>query len=241
MQIIAAAIAAASCGAAFGETTELEKLQQMRQQPVGSLYSQAMAARTPDAIEGETRSVSAVSLIAVSPARPKKYKKHDLVAIIVRQDSEASSNASASLSRKQDFDYALQQFLEFARFAGTGGIGNVTNPSKLPEIKFKFDNSRNADAANDRTDHMSLRITAEVIDVKPNGTLVLEAVAHIRHDREEQTMRLSGVARAEDVAADNTLLSTQLANLNLSKDTTGEVRDGTKRSLLNNIIDHVGP
>ena len=230
----------ATGGVALGDP-ELDKLQALRQQPVGSIYSQALAARMPEAVGTEGEAAVPVSLTAVQVNRPKKYKKHDIVAIVVRQDSEATSNATATLTRKQDFDFALQQFLEFARFAGTAGIGNVANPSKLPEVKFKFDNERNADATNGRTDHMSLRIAAEIIDVKPNGTLVVEAVAHIRNDKEEQTMRLSGVARAEDIAGDNSLLSTQLANLNLTKDTKGEVKDGTKRSWLNKFIDNAGP
>ena len=241
MQIVAGLSAAALCGAAFAEPTDLEKLQQMRSQPTSSIYNQAMTARTPDAVATESEGVSALSLTAVTLPRPRKYKKHDLVAIVVRQDSEATTNATNNMSKKQQYDFALQQFLEFARFAGTAGIGNVANPGKLPEVKFNFDNERTADATNARTDHMALRLTAEVVDVKPNGTLVLEAVAHIRNDREEQTMRLSGMARAEDVAADNTLLSTQLANLSLSKDTKGEVIDGTKRSWLNKMLDKVGP
>jgi flagellar L-ring protein precursor FlgH len=223
------------------EPTEVDRLQAMRLQPTGSLYSHAMAARTPEAVATPGEAQAPVSLTAVPPARPKKYKKNDLVAIIVRQDSEASTSATTDLKRKQDFDFAIEQFLEFARFAGTGGIGNVANPGKLPEIKFKFDNSRNADANNARNDHMSARITAKIVDVKPNGTIVVEATAHIRNDREEQTIRLSGVARSEDITVDNTLLSTQLADLNLVKETKGEVKDGTKRSWLNNFIDKVGP
>ena len=230
LKTLAGALSLVVCGAALGET-DLDKLQAARLTPTNSLYSEAMTARTPEAVATDAENAAPVSLTAVPVSRPKKYKKQDLVTLVVRQDSEATSNATATLARKQDFNFALQQFLEFARFAGTGGIGNVANPGKLPEVKFKFDNQRNADATNGRTDHMALRITAKIIDVKPNGTLVVEAVAHIRNDREEQTMRLSGVARAEDIAADNTLLSTQLADLNLTKDTKGEVRDGDAAQL----------
>jgi flagellar L-ring protein FlgH len=52
---------------------------------------------------------------------------------------------------------------------------------------------------------------------------------------------MSGVCRAEDVGVDNSVLSTQLANLSLSKQTAGEVRDGVKRGWMNKILDEVNP
>ena len=79
------------------------------------------------------------------------------------------------------------------------------------------------------------------MDVKPNGTMVVEATAHITVDKEEQLFRLSGVCRVEDLTVDNTILSTQLADLTISKQTRGEVRDGTKRGWLNQFIDKVSP
>ena len=86
-----------------------------------------------------------------------------------------------------------------------------------------------------------MRIAAIVVDVKPNGTMVLEAVKNIIVDREVQHYHMSGICRAEDVTPDNTLLSTQLANLTVNKQTSGEVRDGTKSGWLNTIIDKVNP
>ena len=52
--------------------------------------------------------------------------------------------------------------------------------------------------------------TAEVLDVKPNGTLVLQARKRIKTDDEEQVFVLSGTCRAEDITADNTILKTAL-------------------------------
>jgi flagellar L-ring protein precursor FlgH len=56
-----------------------------------------------------------------------------------------------------------------------------------------------------------------------------------------QHYTLTGVCRAEDIAADNTILSTQMANLTLNRKTKGEVRDGTRRGWLNSIIDNLSP
>jgi flagellar L-ring protein precursor FlgH len=79
------------------------------------------------------------------------------------------------------------------------------------------------------------------VDVKPNGTMVVEAVKQITVDKEVQTFKLTGVCRGEDIGVDNSLLSTQLANLSISKQTSGMVHDGTKRGWLNRLIDQISP
>lgn len=93
----------------------------------------------------------------------------------------------------------------------------------------------------DRTDTLTARITGEVVDVKPNGTLVVQARKSIRTDEEEQQFVMTGICRAEDVAADNTVLSNQMYDLQLQKNHKGTVRSATKRGLLGQLLDFVNP
>ena len=86
-----------------------------------------------------------------------------------------------------------------------------------------------------------MRVTAEVVDVKPNGTLVLQARQRIKTDDEEQTFTLTGTCRAEDITPDNTVLSTQLFDKDVTKIHTGAVRDTTKRGLLTKLLDVLNP
>jgi flagellar L-ring protein precursor FlgH len=97
------------------------------------------------------------------------------------------------------------------------------------------------EATVDRSDSLILRVQAEVIDVKPNNTLVLQARATITSDEEAQTLVLSGTCRAEDVTPDNTVLSTQLYDKNVTKTHTGAVRDTTKRGFVPRLLDVINP
>jgi flagellar L-ring protein precursor FlgH len=173
----------------------------------------------------------------VVPLEPHKFQKHDIVTIIVREDSTNTSTGQAKSEKKQDFDLALEQYLKFS--LANLSLG-TTSPTTSPEIKFKYDNNRQNNANTQRTDSTALRISATVVDVKPNGNLVIEATKQITMDREIQDYTLSGMCRSEDVSVDNTLLSTQLADLKLKKTTSGEVRDGTRRGWLNSLIDRFG-
>jgi flagellar L-ring protein FlgH len=208
----------------------------------GSLFQAAASTPVPVNAEGEPIGSAPVSFTSVQPPHPKKFKKNDLVTIIVQEDSAYSSNAQTQSQKQQDFDLAFQNWIQLHTSAnGVPTAAAVGSSGTLPEAKFKYDNNRQNQATNDRTDSLSLRIAATVVDVKPNGTMVLEAGKDITVDREIQHYHMSGICRAEDITPDNTLLSSQLANLTISKQTSGEVRDGTKSGWLNTIIDKVNP
>lgn len=208
----------------------------------GSLFQQGAMAPVPVGVDGQPMGPAPVSFTAVSEPAPHKFKKNDLVTVIVQEDSTYQSTADGKSQKQQDYDLAIQQFLQLATSAsGLPTVGVVGQPSKLPEIKFKYDNNRQNQASQDRTDTFTVRIAATIVDVKPNGTCVIEASKTIKMDREVQIFRLSGVCRTADVTPDNTILSTQLANLEVSKSTTGEVRDGVKSGWLNKLIDRINP
>ena len=79
------------------------------------------------------------------------------------------------------------------------------------------------------------------MDVKPNGTLIVQARKRIKTDEEEQQFILTGVCRVEDITADNAILSTQLFDLELQKNHKGAVRDATKRGILPKLLDWINP
>jgi flagellar L-ring protein precursor FlgH len=209
----------------------------------GSLFKQgAVASAQMSSGNGSGSTGSPMSFTSVAVPEPHRYRKNDIITVIVREDSDSVSNGSGSSKKTQDYDLALQQFLQLTlASSGIPYVTTVNNPSKLPEIKFKYSNDRQKDADQARNDSFSARISATVVDVKPNGTIIIEATKHITVDKEEQSIKLSGICRADDIASDNTILSTQLADLAVSKQTKGEVHDVNKRGWLNRLIDTFSP
>ncbi len=56
-------------------------------------------------------------------------------------------------------------------------------------------------------------ITARIVDIRPNGNLVLEARKTMRVDDELVENSLTGTVRAEDIPPNNVVLSEKLAEL----------------------------
>lgn len=180
--------------------------------------------------------IARTSLTAVALPAPREFAKHDLITIIVRESTENDSKSTLDTDKKSSIDAELSQFPNLAeliklqlipsRFGrGTPKVGLDMNTTFEGEGNFK------------RKDTFTTRIAAEIIDVKPNGLIIVEARKFIRTNKETLNVVLTGSARTKDIGGDNTVLSTNLHNLRLVKDHDGELRKATKKGLITQVFE----
>ena len=202
----------------------------------GSLF-RATLATAPDP---NLAKPGAVSLFAVAPPEPRTIRKHDQITIIIREESEFSSDGKSELTKDYQLDARISEFIDMGELLkGRVRGGGVSQP--VPSVNLSGNRDFQGEAKVDRQDSFVARIQAEVVDVKPNGTCVVQARKKIITDEEQQEFVLTGSLRAADVTVDNTVLSTQIANLELQKLHKGAVRDGTKRGLVPKLLDVINP
>jgi flagellar L-ring protein precursor FlgH len=178
------------------------------------------------------------SLIAVELADPKVFQVHDIITIIVQEQKIFESDAETESRRR----FELRSELEaWARFYPGVKLGADLFTRGNPNIDYRFDSRVTNEGELDREDLLVTRIAAEVIDVKPNGNLVLEARKHIWHDEEEIVATLTGLCRSDDVTADNTILSSKVADFSFTASHTGAVRDASRRGWVTRLLDFLRP
>lgn len=212
-------------------------------QPIGALVQRTggslLRAEMANQFDTLNLTPQTVSYFSVPEPKPKLLKKHDLVTIVVRENSAFSSNGTTDLKHGSDLDSIVDSYVTFG--LTNGPALNEHSPNTPIELKTSSQRDFKGDAAVNRTDTFTARLTAEVIDVKPNGTLVLQAKENIKTDEEEQEISLVGTCRVEDVTADNTVLSNQLFNLSLNKSHKGAVKDTTERGFIPRLLDSLNP
>lgn len=93
----------------------------------------------------------------------------------------------------------------------------------------------------DKEGTFTTKISASVIDVQPNGNLVVQGRRKVVIDGEEKWMTVSGVVRAFDVAADNTVSSHLVANATVKYESSGRLAQNTKRGWFDTILDYLWP
>ncbi len=122
-------------------------------------------------------------------------------------------------------------------FNGDLGFG------KLPE--FTMDAQSNnalkskADFKDERT--FTDQVTVVVVDVLPNGNLVVTGTRDRDIAGDVQTIEVSGIVRPSDIAYDNTVKSQQVANFRIVTKNSGISAPYTKPGWLGRIINIVWP
>lgn len=177
-----------------------------------------------------------MSLFAIEPPEPKSYQKHDTLQIIINENSLQSYEQS--LETEKDYDLegsvkglpSIRHLLEAQLRPGTGEL-------IAPEAN--LGKSFEGDGEYERKDRFTTRVSGQVLEVKPNGLLVIEAKKTYTSDDESVVLVVSGVCRAEDVTSSNTIESTRLANLVIHVKHEGEVRDAAKRGIIPRVLDTI--
>lgn len=177
------------------------------------------------------------SWIAIKPKDPPTYKVHDLLTIIVRE--QRTFEADSELESKREYD--VRSELDAMFKLTDGGLGATGFRRGKPTVDYQFETESKGEADTKREDRLVTRITGEIIDIKPNGILVVEARARVVHDEEVSTVTLTGKVRKEDVTPDNTVLSTQLADKDIAIVNEGELRSATRRGWIPKLIDLLRP
>ena len=157
--------------------------------------------------------------------------------MIVREQKKWE--ADADLETKNKFD-VKSEIEAFAKPTG-GGLGEALFRRGKPNIDYKYNLKNKSEGDSSREDKLTTRLTGKIIDVKPNGLLVLEARAKITHDEEISEITLTGTCRKEDVTADNTVLSTQIADKEVAVSNKGALRSAATRGWISKILDAVKP
>lgn len=87
----------------------------------------------------------------------------------------------------------------------------------------------------------SYPLTSEVVDVLPNGNLVIAGAKTVSIGEEDLIVVLSGVARPEDITQSNTLSSSQLAHAEVRFVLEGTLSDVQQPGWLSKFMNRVNP
>lgn len=82
-------------------------------------------------------------------------------------------------------------------------------------------------------------ITTQVLDVLPNGNLVLLGTKEVSVSGEVQIITLTGIARPRDITPDNSIESTSLAEARVYISGSGPLDDAQRRTLVTKLFDWI--
>jgi flagellar L-ring protein FlgH len=179
------------------------------------------------------------SLFAVKDPEPRTFAVHDLVTIVVSEQSKSKSTADAKADKNWKTSAAVDAWVSLDPSALGEGFLSPLNSGELPSVGLGGDKTFKGKGSYNRADDFSARVTAEIVEVRPNGLLVLEARREIVNDGETQIIVLSGICRPEDVDTSNQVQSQRVADAVIKKTTTGQLRDTTEKGVIAKLFDAI--
>lgn len=170
------------------------------------------------------RGSSYASLVEDNRAR----RVGDVLTIRLVERTQATKSASAKTSRESNIGLTLPDAKPFNQIP-QGLFSGGANSS--------FDGSGTAAQAN----QLSGEITVTVAQVFSNGTMLVRGQKLMTLNRGEEYIQFSGIVRPEDVAPDNRVLSTRVANAQITYSGTGEIANNSRQGWLARFFNAVAP
>jgi flagellar L-ring protein precursor FlgH len=184
----------------------------------------ALGARTT--AQGRPGSIYDPALGPVNTIADKTARKPgDLITVLIVENQAVKNEETSQLRRASTLDYALDNF---------DIKPNAFNP--LPRLAASSQDDFNGTANVEKNGEFNARITAIVMDVLPNGNMVIKGRREIQVDYEIKVIEFSGVIRRFDIKADNTIQSELVADARVSYSGDGQLTDTTSRRGLGNVI-----
>jgi flagellar L-ring protein FlgH len=175
---------------------------------------------------------AAKSMVADKRAR----QVGDILSILIQESNTANRQNNTKTAKSSGIDASLQSFL----YAPTAS-GLLTKGGKLPALKTTASQTFDGGGQISNSEKITARIAVRVIDVLPNGNLIIEGTRKVSFSGETQDAVLRGVVRGEDVSANNTIFSYNIAEATIKYVSTGTITDNQRKGWFTKVWEKVTP
>lgn len=159
------------------------------------------------------------AVLADAARDPKASQVDDVVTILVSDRATAVAKGSTKSGRKSSSQHSVAAL--FGRTAAAGPLANLTNWGSGADLDGQGTTTRDT--------VLTTTLTARVVEVLPNGNLVVEGSKQTVVNSEWQWVTVRGVVRPYDIAPGNVVRSDRLAHLEVRINGKGVVGDAVRR------------
>jgi len=154
----------------------------------------------------------------------------DIVTINIVESASASKNATTKTAKTSSLEASWSGVLE-----------KISGDMLGAEQKAALANSFDGKGETTRNSTLNAYISAQVIQVLPNGNLAIQGSRQVQVNNENQMINIQGVIRPVDISSTNVVLSTVIADAKIELSGQGVVSDKQRVGWLTRILDWVWP
>lgn len=158
-------------------------------------------------------------------------RKGDILTIVVTENAAASLSSTTAAS-KTDTNTVGATTLPLTNWLNIGLLGAALGGGSSSGSS---SNSGTGSIVNNQS--VTATITVVVKDVLPNGNLLVEGQRWVTVHNESQNLLITGLVRRDDIAADNSIPSSKVANAEIKVTGKGLIADRQRRGLITRVLD----
>ena len=160
----------------------------------------------------------------------------DIITILVQESNSASKENSTKTSKSSSVDAGLDTI-----FYSPAVSKLFTKGGEMPAMKFGGSQSFDGGGKINNSERITARIAVRVVDVQPNGNLIIEGRRETFVSGEKQEAILRGIVRGEDIAANNTVISYNISDASIKFISKGTISDNQRKGWLHRTWEKVTP
>ena len=146
----------------------------------------------------------------------------DILTVDVTIADEASLNNQTSRDRESEDELGIGGLFGAEAIADSA-FNDVFDPRTAVDVSSSMSNT--GKGAVTRNEDINLKVAAVIVQVLPNGNLVLHGRQEVRVNFEVRELVIAGIVRPEDVTPRNTIPHDQIAELRVAYGGRGQISD----------------
>ncbi len=160
----------------------------------------------------------------------------DVITVVIQESTTSSKQNTTKTSKSSGIDAAINSFL-FSPDAS----GFLTKGGKLPAVNLAGKTSFDGGGQINNSEKITARFAVLVVDQLPNGSLLIEGKRQTKISGETTDAVLRGMVRPEDINANNTIFSYQIADATIHYASKGVVSDAQRKGWFMRLWDKFMP
>ena len=151
--------------------------------------------------------------------KSKSFQVGDVITVLLNESSQATRTQNGSITRESKNDMVPTGLANWGK-----GLGGFMNGIKMDGSSM----SNKGTGAADQQATLTGSVAVSVVEVMPNGNLVLRGEKQLALTEGSEIIQVAGIIRPDDVSPSNTVQSKRLANAQIAYRGSGDLANATK-------------
>jgi flagellar L-ring protein precursor FlgH len=166
----------------------------------------------------------------------KAHSVGDILTIIIQENNGATRQNNTTTAKKTSVNAALASL-----FYAPSVSGLLTKKGTLPTMAYTSDSEFNGGGSINNAETITAQMAVRVVDVLPNGNMVIEGTLRTSFSGEKQDAVVRGTVRPDDITSNNTLLSYNIADATIQFISKGVISDSQRKGWFTRVWEKVNP